>query len=79
MAYKILNISQALAKDYINEKITIEEAAQELHRAGLINYIPDKAEALRLMGLNSMCWKCTRSECRGTTCQTWTGCIYRTA
>lgn len=27
--------------------------------------------------LNTICTTCTRSDCEGTTCKTWTGCIYR--
>lgn len=32
-------------------------------------------------GLNRMCLDCTErgQSCEGTTCQTWTGCIYRKA
>lgn len=42
------------------------------------------AEAWKKKGyiveLNSMCFNCTRcgNDCNGTTCQTWTGCIYKT-
>lgn len=29
--------------------------------------------------LNTMCWNCLErgKNCNGTTCQTWTGCVYR--
>lgn len=79
MAFKLLTITEALANDYINGRITLEDAAAELHRAGLFSYIPGRSQTLHKMGINSMCHECTRPDCRGTTCQTWTGCIYRTA
>ena len=77
MAYKILTIYERLRKDLLNGSITVRKAAEELHRAGCKNYIPDRAETLKYLDFNSICFDCINSECTGTTCQTWTGCIYR--
>lgn len=40
---------------------------------------PETETAERAAEINSMCTDCIRcgSDCDGTTCETWTGCIYR--
>lgn len=42
---------------------------------------PEDSQLRQYMTINSMCLTCSklRISCQGTTCQTWTGCIYKTS
>jgi hypothetical protein len=79
-AFNIPSITESLRADVESGKITITEAAAELNRANLLPYIDTQRAADLLHINNPMCNACARcgTDCNGTTCQVWTGCIYRT-
>ena len=43
---------QSLRKDYQAGRISAQEAAAELHRAGLCNYVPEEKAALHRLGIS---------------------------
>ncbi len=47
------NILQSLKDKYESGKITVNEVAVELFRAGHYNFIPDEIEALNFIGINN--------------------------
>lgn len=76
----IPSITDSLRADVTSGKTTLEQAARELARANLLPTIDAQRAADLLNIKNSLCNACTRcgEDCDGTTCQVWTGCVYRT-
>lgn len=59
---------------------TVPETHETAERAGEPHYLPAAAaQEEKTPGLNPMCRECTRCgiDCKGTTCRSFTGCIYR--
>lgn len=51
-ASDLYSYKDSLKKDYLAGKITASEVAEELHNAGYINFIPDDAKALTMIGIS---------------------------
>lgn len=60
---------------YIGKIFNIGIVSDNLQRCTSIEIIEDGSKPI----LNSMCINCLErgKTCDGTTCQTWTGCVYR--
>lgn len=48
---KLLSITESLKRDYLAGEITLKEVAEELHRNGFYNYIPDEETAKKKIGI----------------------------
>ena len=48
-AFDIPDIKTSLKNDYLQGKLTAEEVAKELHKAGWKTYVPDEDEALKMI------------------------------
>ena len=48
-AFDIPDIKTSLKNDYLQGKLTAEEVAEELHKAGWKSYVPDEDEALKMI------------------------------
>lgn len=74
--YTRMNATPEQAKTYYIGKIfNIGIASDNLQKCTSIEILEDDSKP----GLNSMCENCAclGNTCNGTTCQTWTGCVYR--
>ena len=58
----------------------IERRNPEAFNAWLDQDAPEDDQLRQYMTVNRMCLTCSKlgNICNGTTCQTWTGCIYKT-
>ena len=71
-----MNATPEQAKTYYIGKIfNIGIASDNLQKCTSIEILEDDSKP----ELNSMCENCAclGESCKGTTCQTWTGCVYR--
>lgn len=61
---------------YIGKTFNIGVVSDDLQKCVGIDVLEDDSN----QHINSMCDNCSRigNDCNGTTCQTWTGCIYKT-
>lgn len=57
-----------------------ERRNPEAFNAWLDLAAPEDNQLRQYMTVNRMCLTCSnlRNDCKGTTCKTWTGCIYKT-
>lgn len=58
-----------------------ERRNPEAFNAWLDQDAPEDSQLRQYMTINRMCLTCSKlgNGCKGATCQTWTGCIYKTA
>lgn len=91
---KNLNLDQLLnaweATEYLNTPETpivrgwlmgeIENRNSAGFNAWLDQDAPEDKQLRQYMTVNRMCLTCSKlgNDCKGTTCKTWTGCIYKT-
>ena len=56
------NIIESLKKDYESGKLSIDEIAEELYKAGHFNYIPDKDEVCEKLGIEELKEGCGKKK-----------------